>query len=396
MITLSPFADTEADTLQPTPLFVLRGPQHQLEAEGCLAHLPSGDTASLGDRVARFFASERLGPNVLVGALPFDPHAADALYQPARLALPDALANNLPSALPPLTGVSQAEPRPEHYADMVARCVAQLTGGQTLGKAVLARSLLLQAEQTINPLVLAKKLERDSSVTTYVLPLPQTQHEPPAWLVGASPELLVSVRGNKVISHPLAGSARRQADPDADARASEQLASSSKDLDEHRFVVDAIVSALAPLCSELEAPERPSLYTTETMWHLGTEIVGTLKDANTSAATLAGLLHPTPAVCGTPRQQALDTINHLEPVARGFYAGAVGWVDAQGDGDWYVAIRCAHVQANRLRLFAGAGIVADSVPALEVAETSAKFRALLDALGVDDTAINQTSETSYE
>lgn len=396
MISLSPFVETEAEARQPTPLFVLRGPQYQLEAEGCLAHLPSGDTASLGDRVAHFFASERLGPKVLVGALPFDPYAADALYQPVRLALPGALANNLPSALPPLTGGAQAEPRPEHYADMVARCVAQLIGGQTLGKAVLARSLLLQAEQTINPLVLAKRLERDSSVTTYVLPLPQTQQEPPAWLVGASPELLVSVRGNKVISHPLAGSARRQADPAADARASEQLASSSKDLDEHRFVVDAIVSALAPLCSELEAPERPSLYTTETMWHLGTEIVGTLKDANTSAATLAGLLHPTPAVCGTPRQQALDTINHLEPVDRGFYAGAVGWVDAQGDGDWYVAIRCAHVQANRLRLFAGAGIVSDSVPALEVAETGAKFRALLDALGVDDTAINLISETSHE
>lgn len=390
---------TEAEVRAHAPLFVLRGPQQTLEAQGCLATLPSGNTATLGLRVSEFFATRRSGPKVLVGALPFNPHANDALYQPAELALPESFTVSATAKLPPLIGLSQAEPASNHYADMVARCVGLLSEKQaavagalsrlplaeaTLGKAVLARSLLLQASESINPLVLAKRLERDSSVTTYVLPLPVAVHEAPAWLVGASPELLVSVRGNTVTSHPLAGSARRLADPAADAQAAEQLATSSKDLDEHRFVVDAIVEALAPLCSELNAPSRPSLYTTDTMWHLGSEIVGTLKDADTSVATLAGLLHPTPAVCGTPRQLALDTIHHLEPVERGFYAGAVGWVDEKGDGDWYVAIRCAHVQADRLRLFAGAGIVVDSVPELEVAETSAKFRALLDALGVDD------------
>lgn len=370
--------------------FVLRGPQHTLEAQGCLAKLPSGDTSTLGQRVQNFFATARPGPKVLVGALPFDPHGYDALYQPAALALPAALAVSATATLPPLIGPSQAQPAASQYADMVALCVAKLSAEQTqsnrapLGKAVLARSLLLQAAEPIDPLVLAKRLESDASVTTYVLPLPVSDQAPPAWLVGASPELLVSVRGNKVISHPLAGSARRLADATADADAAAQLAASNKDLAEHRFVVDAIVTALAPLCSELTAPSKPSLYTTDTMWHLGTEIVGTLKDVQTSAATLAGLLHPTPAVCGTPRQLALDTIHHLEPIDRGFYAGAVGWVDEQGDGDWYVAIRCAHVQANRLRLFAGAGIVLDSVPALEVAETAAKFGALLNALGVDD------------
>ena len=397
MITLSPLiaaeahikTETEANIVSLAPLFVLRGPQHTLEAQGCLATLPSGNAATLGQRVSEFFSITRPGPKVLVGALPFDPHADDALYQPAELALPDSFLVSTGAKLPPLIGLSQAEPAPNHYADMVARCVALLSGKQAaaegaLGKAVLARSLLLQAAEIINPLVLAKRLERDTSVTTYILPLPIKSHEAPAWLVGASPELLVSVRGRTVTSHPLAGSARRLADSTADAEAAQQLVGSSKDLDEHRFVVDAIVAALSPLCSELDAPSKPSLYTTDTMWHLGTEIVGTLKDADTSVATLAGLLHPTPAVCGTPRQLALDTIHDLEPVDRGFYAGAVGWVDEKGDGDWYVAIRCAHVQADRLRLFAGAGIVVDSVPELEVAETAAKFRALLDALGVND------------
>ncbi|ART79673.1 isochorismate synthase [Oceanisphaera avium] len=400
--------DVNADEARQSPLFVLRGPQYTLETRGCIAHLPSGNTTTLGQRVKDFFANAQDGPKVLVGALPFDPHALDALYQPAALSLPTALQVSGGAKLPALIGQSQAEPAPNYYGDMVARCVAAISSKFStsklstrkqaadqeahLGKAVLARSLLLQAEHTINPLVLAKRLERDNSVTTYVLPLPQAIDEAPAWLVGASPELLISVRGRTVKSHPLAGSARRLADPHADAKAAAALSASSKDLDEHKFVVDAIVAALAPLCSELDAPSRPSLYTTDTMWHLGTEIVGTLKDDDISAASLAGLLHPTPAVCGTPRQLALDTIHQLEPVDRGFYAGAVGWVDDKGDGDWYVAIRCAHVQADRLRLFAGAGIVADSVPELEVAETAAKFRALLDALGVDDTHLHALSK----
>lgn len=396
-------ASVEADEVRQSPLFVLRGPQHTLEAQGCVAHLPSGNTTTLGQRVKDFFACAQVGPKLLVGALPFDPHAPDALYQPSTLTLPASLTVSAAAKLPPLIGQSRAEPAPDYYGDMVARCVAAISGKLAvskeateqeapLGKAVLARSLLLQAEHTINPLVLAKRLERDSSVTTYVLPLPQAIGEAPAWLVGASPELLISVRGLTVKSHPLAGSARRLADPQADANAAAALSASSKDLDEHKFVVDAIVAALAPLCSELEAPNTPSLYTTDTMWHLGTEIVGTLKDDHISAASLAGLLHPTPAVCGTPRQLALDTIHQLEPVDRGFYAGAVGWVDEKGDGDWYVAIRCAHVQADRLRLFAGAGIVVDSIPELEVAETAAKFRALLDALGVDDAHLHALSK----
>ncbi|HBS56737.1 MAG TPA: isochorismate synthase, partial [Stenotrophomonas sp.] len=154
----------------------------------------------------------------------------------------------------------------------------------------------------------------------------------------------------------------------------------------HRHVVEAIVDGLAPWCSRVEAQAQPVLHATASMWHLGTRIHATLKDPATPAATLLAELHPTPAVCGTPRQAALQRIRELEPVPRGFYAGAVGWLDAQGDGDWYVAIRCARLQGTQLRLFAGAGIVADSQPEAEAAETGAKFTALLNALGVHDPA----------
>jgi isochorismate synthase len=223
-------------------------------------------------------------------------------------------------------------------------------------------------------------------VATYAVPLPVELGQAPAWLVGATPELLLRKRGAELLSHPLAGSARRSANAAEDERAAQALLASTKDHDEHRHVVEAIVEGLAPYCSHIDAQPRPVLHATASMWHLGTRIHATLKDPQASAAELLAQLHPTPAVCGTPRLAALQRIRELEPVPRGFYAGAVGWLDAQGDGDWYVAIRCARLQGTQLRLYAGAGIVAESQPEAEVAETAAKFAALLNALGVHESA----------
>ncbi len=371
-----------ADEAVATAQFLLRAPLRSLDARGCRAPLPKGGTASLAARVAAFFAAPRAGLPLLVGALPFDPQADDALHQPEWLA-PAAAALPAPP-VPRFSGTVSAQPSAQHYAEAVGRA---LTGLQQpapdLHKVVLARSLHLHSEQPIAPRELAARLGHDPSVATYLVPLPVEAQAPPAWLVGATPELLVSRRGTRVLSHPLAGSARRCADPAEDARTAQALLGSAKDHDEHRHVVEAIVAALAPWCSDVQADARPSLHATATMWHLGTRIEATLIDATTPVSALVAALHPTPAVCGTPRQLALDTIRALEPVPRGFYAGAVGWTDADGDGDWYVAIRCARVQGRQARVYAGAGIVADSEPALEVAETAAKFGALLNALGVD-------------
>lgn len=369
----------------PAQLFRLHAPGQRLATDGVRTRLPAGPTASLGTRVAAFFAQPRPGPALLVGALPFDPRSDDALYQPDRLSAPGD--GRLPDTLGPLAAVAE-QPSADAYAQMVARCVRMLrTGAQeadALRKVVLARGLRVEGRAPIDPHVLAVKLGADPSVTTYVVPLPVAVGEAPAWLVGATPELLVSRRGRTVVSHPLAGSARRTGDAAEDRRRTEALLASDKDLHEHRFVVEAILDGLAPLCSQLQAPPRPSLQATATMLHLATHITGTLKDADVSAAALAGILHPTPAVCGTPRLPALAAIRELEPFDRGFYAGAVGWADAAGDGDWYVAIRCARVQGQAMHLFAGAGIVADSQPALEVDETAAKFMALRNAIGIAD------------
>lgn len=200
-------------------------------------------------------------------------------------------------------------------------------------------------------------------------------------LIGASPELLVARRGGRLVANPLAGSAPRSADLAEDVRHAAALLESSKDLHEHAVVVDAVREALAPYSTGLEVPEHPTLVRTAAMWHLSTTVTGELADPAVSALELAAALHPTPAVCGTPTDVARAVIAASEPFDRGPYTGMVGWQDADGDGEWVVTIRCAEAEGRRLRLFAGAGVVADSSPRAETAETGAKFRTFLSAVG---------------
>jgi isochorismate synthase len=182
----------------------------------------------------------------------------------------------------------------------------------------------------------------------------------------------------------LAGSAARAADPDEDRRRGEALLASAKDRHEHALVVTDVAARLAPLVEDLEVPEEPSLVATPTLWHLSTALRGRVGDPDVSALHLAQALHPTPAVCGVPRAAAHAAITEIEPFDRGFYTGAVGWTDARGDGEWVMALRCGEVAGDRVRLWAGAGIVPASCPADELAETAVKLRTLLDALGLDE------------
>ncbi len=205
-----------------------------------------------------------------------------------------------------------------------------------------------------------------------------------AALVGASPELLVARSGDRVMCQPFAGSAARAVDPELDAGNGVALAASAKDRHEHQLVIDTMRANLEPLCDELTIASEPQLSRTAAVWHLCTPISGRLRDASTTAIDLALALHPTPAVGGVPTKAASDLIAELEG-DRGFYAGAVGWCDAEGDGYWVVSIRCAQLSADRRTALAhaGGGIVAESDPDDEVAETTTKFATILTALGVD-------------
>ena len=208
-------------------------------------------------------------------------------------------------------------------------------------------------------------------------------------LVGASPETLVTVSGGTVTARVLAGTAPRGADADADTAASLALATSAKDQDEHLYAVQSVLAALRRHTSALAASEQPFTLRLPNVFHLATDVEGDLS-GGASALDLVAALHPTAAVAGTPTDAALAVIRRLEPFDRGRYAGPVGWVDAKGDGEWAIALRCAQFDLDGvpagdrdgipLRAHAGAGIVAGSDPEAELLETRVKFRPIVDAL----------------
>ncbi|MCC3768325.1 isochorismate synthase, partial [Streptomyces sp. UNOC14_S4] len=267
-------------------------------------------------------------------------------------------------------------PPAEGYAAAVASAVHRIRTGE-FDKVVLARTLELTARHAPDLSAMVNRLaRRDPSGYTFAVPT-----GPDRTLLGASPELLVARRGGLLTANPLAGSAQRSTDLAEDVRRAAALLESPKDLHEHAVVVDAVRQALAPFCRRLEVPERPTLVRTAAMWHLSTTVTGEVVDPSVTALDLASALHPTPAVCGTPTDVARAVIAESEPFDRGAYTGLVGWQDADGDGEWVVTIRCAEAEGRTLRLFAGAGVVGDSSPEAETAETAAKFRTFLDAVG---------------
>jgi isochorismate synthase len=360
-------------TLPPT--FVLTGPAGTLVAEG----IQNGyDDIGAAARALRD-GSARL----VVGALPFD------LRHPAALLTPRSVRNTLariPDGHLPPVRIAETLPDPQVHRSRIEAALRLLRDpGNPLEKVVLARALRLVADGPLDPLaILGRLAAADPEATAYLADLsPAGPAVAGSVLVGASPELLVARRGDQVTCQPFAGSAARSADPAVDAANGAALAASGKNRHEHHLVVDTMGDALAPLCRSLDVAPEPELSSTAALWHLSTPIRGTLRDNATTAIDLALALHPTPAVGGVPTAAAVDAIAELEG-DRGFYAGAVGWCDASGDGRWVVAIRGAQLAADRRSAMAqaGGGIVAESDADDEVAETTTKFRTVLAALGV--------------
>jgi menaquinone-specific isochorismate synthase len=251
--------------------------------------------------------------------------------------------------------------------------VTAIRAGQ-LSKVVLARDLQARAAALIDPrLLLARLAARYPDCYAFSC----------AGLVGATPELYIRRTGGRVASLVLAGTAPRGGSPPEDDALGAGLLASAKNVEEHGYAVAAVRAALAPLCAELSVAPAPALLRLANVQHLATRVTGVLAapaGGLPSALALAAVLHPTPAVCGTPRAAALQMIRDLERMDRGRYAGPVGWVDAAGNGEWGIALRCAAVDGPRARLFAGCGIVADSDPAAELAEAQAKFRPVQQAI----------------
>jgi menaquinone-specific isochorismate synthase len=202
-------------------------------------------------------------------------------------------------------------------------------------------------------------------------------------LFGASPELLVRVAHGQVSARVLAGTAGRGTDPEVDKAISAALAASTKNTTEHAFAVDSLVQTLQPFCSQVDADPKPFSLALPNLWHLASDVHGVLRQ-EASVLDLAAALHPTAAVAGTPRLEAQELLGSLEPFDRGRYAGPVGWIGADGDGEWAIALRGAKIEESAagkvIRAFAGCGIVAGSEPEAELAETELKFSPIREAL----------------
>lgn len=255
------------------------------------------------------------------------------------------------------------------YRDAVAAAVRRIRA-RDLRKVVLARELVgeLSADADLRP-----------ALARLALGYPDCHTFSVDGIIGSSPETLVRVEGGTVSARVLAGSIGRGSDEPSDEEAAARLATSSKDLDEHQFAVQSVLGALRRHSRTLTSSDLPFALKLPNLWHLATDVEGALDD-DASSLDLVAALHPTAAVAGAPTAQALTVIGELEPFDRGRYAGPVGWIGAGGDGEWAIALRAARISGSRVTAYAGAGVVVDSDPDRELAETRMKFRPIVDAL----------------
>jgi len=343
------------------------------------------DTIEVDDQVE----GPGTGP-VAFGALAFDPtcpgvlvvprvivgRAADGTYWVTHLLHPDEpmpIFDDATVVKPEPTATRFTVSSPRSASDWQASVVAvrEELRRDTARKVVMARELVVDADAPIRRADVLRQLR---------VAYPSCMLFAFEGFVGATPELLVARSGDQVRSHPMAGTAPRSSDPTTDARLASDLLASSKDRVEHRYTIDMVHDTLLPWCSFLDEEAEPSIVAMANVQHLATLVEGRLSSPPASVIELMRALHPTPAVNGTPRQVALELIAAHEGVDRGRYAGPVGWVDADGNGEWAVGIRSAELDGNRARVFAGVGVVADSDPDAELAETRAKFQAILGAI----------------
>jgi len=262
----------------------------------------------------------------------------------------------------------------EKWREQVSAAITAIKSNQ-LEKVVLARDLNATSNTTIDIRNLMQRLEIEYPSTWLFLV---------DGLIGATPELLVRLSKSLVTSRVLAGTIRKSGNEDRDLALAASLAKSSKDLEEHEYAVKSVADALAPFCSSTNVPESPFVLHLSNVMHLATDVTGVLNDSAKQADifTLVEKLHPSAAVCGTPTEVAKKLITSLEEMNRGRYSGPVGWIDAHGDGEIAIALRCGQLSADHksIRIFAGCGIVAGSDPANEYAESQAKLMPMRTAL----------------
>ena len=258
------------------------------------------------------------------------------------------------------------------WQEQVAVALTAIQGGEA-EKIVLARDLIATADGAIDARLILQNLAQE---------YPKTWSFSVAGLVGATPELLLRLNRGMVTSRVLAGTIIKTGDDEKDLTLAASLARSSKDLEEHSYAVKSVADVLATFCPSTNVPDSPFVLHLANVMHLATDVTGAIDNTSDRIDAFAILekLHPSAAVCGTPTDIAARIIGELEGMSRGRYAGPIGWIDAEGDGEIGIALRCGEISGEQIRLFAGCGIVSESNPAKELAESQAKFLPMINAL----------------
>jgi menaquinone-specific isochorismate synthase len=364
--------------------FEVSGPRRFAQAEAWWRDLVEG--AEVEDEVGLFgsgpvvfvsFSFEESKPSVLVVPEVVLGHSAGRWWMTVQggsdvAELPVELPSPAAPRSPGVVAYDDGSRSASEWVDVVADAIRRIEAGD-VAKVVLARDLEARTEL---PLDVRWPLQR------------LADGYPQCWtfcidgLLGATPEMLVRLEGRAATSRVLAGTLRRSGEAAQDERRGEAFPRSIKDVEEHGHGVASVAEALAKHCDRLDVPSAPFVLQLPNVMHLATDVTGQVIDGSSSLDLLASL-HPSAAVCGTPRQAALDVIREIEGLDRGRYAGPVGWMDARGEGEWGIALRCAELHPTdprRLRLFAGCGIVAGSKPEDELAESIAKLLPMRSAL----------------
>lgn len=355
--------------LDPDPVFAWKADGHTFAMRGA-EPVAQARPAREQIRLGRAMLASAPAGSKLAGALPFDLSEPGSLWVgfPEQLYLEnDECPRGQPSSL-----VELAEDADRDFTRFAREALQQLELG-VLSKVVASRRFRVQNGSPFRPIKIFSRLSRDRAAAAFLC---QSRG---GTLVGASPEILVQKQGVEILSTPLAGS-RSRALGDY-AQATDILLHSEKDLREHQLVVDQILAALQSAGASTAEAAGPFVLGTERIWHLATDITGVLDaDDTRDSLKMVELLHPTPAVCGTPSDRALEYIRHHEVETRGLYAGAIGWQDQNGDGQWRVTLRCGLIDGNIAHVASGAGLVAGSEINEELSETKHKAMTFIDAL----------------
>ncbi|KWZ94686.1 putative isochorismate synthase [Anaerococcus hydrogenalis] len=364
-------------------VFYFSTSEYELLAENIYKKILFSNFKDATQKIKMMIDNEELKDKIIVGAFPFSDNENGNFYVVDKFKKSEKKLSDRERVITLLEHKNKVLykktfPSDDVFKNNVNKGLNYISSG-LIEKIVLSRGYIIEFENKIKIDQIIKRLYKNNALG-YIYAINLLDN---GFVLGASPEMLVSKRGYKISSNPLAGSRPRSNNLYKDKLLAEELKHSKKDLNEHKIVVNYIIKNLNEVCTNIKYHKLPKLINTNQLWHLSTHIEANVRDEIKTVFDVAEQIHPTPAVCGFPKLESSEKISELEQYNRGLFAGLVGWCDENGDGDLAILIRGAKINGNKIKIQAGAGIVEGSVPSEELKETSVKMKTILESIGLE-------------